>query len=92
MAFVLTPLVANAQSNEYFTPGKPSSPPAPVIHTINNLPVVPNARIQPGDQLSVAVYGDQTLSQNVPVMADGTIDYPLIGRLQVAGKTPAEAS
>ncbi|MBV8150408.1 MAG: polysaccharide biosynthesis/export family protein, partial [Candidatus Eremiobacteraeota bacterium] len=89
---VFMPPVANAATDEYFTPGKPASPPATVINTINNNPLVPNARIQPGDQLSVEVYGDPTLSQSVPVMADGTIAYPLIGRVAVTGKTPDEAS
>jgi len=43
--------------------------------------------IHAGDQLSVQVFGQQSLSQNVTVMADGTVDYPLIGRLQVGGET-----
>ena len=49
-------------------------------------------RIHPGDQLSVQVFGDQTLTQNVIVLADGTVDYPLIGRVPVAGKTPDQAA
>jgi polysaccharide biosynthesis/export protein len=49
-------------------------------------------RIHPGDQLSVQVFGDQTLTQNVIVLSDGTVDYPLIGRVPVAGKTPDQAA
>ncbi|MGA9944781.1 MAG: polysaccharide biosynthesis/export family protein [Candidatus Cybelea sp.] len=49
-------------------------------------------RIHPGDQLSVQVFGDQTLSQTVIVLGDGTVDYPLIGRVRVAGKTPDQAA
>jgi polysaccharide export outer membrane protein len=48
--------------------------------------------IHPGDQLSVQVYGDQTLTQTVTVLNDGTIAYPLIGQVQVAGKTPEQAA
>lgn len=43
--------------------------------------------IHPGDQLSVTVYGQQTLSQNITVLPDGAIEYPLIGRVQVGGMT-----
>lgn len=48
--------------------------------------------IHPGDQLSVQVYGDQSLTQNVTVLNDGTIAYPLIGQIPVAGKTPEQAA
>src|SRR5579884_1381545 len=48
--------------------------------------------IHPGDQLSVQVYGDQSLTQNVTVLNDGTIEYPLIGQVAVAGKTPEQAA
>jgi polysaccharide export outer membrane protein len=48
--------------------------------------------IHSGDQLSVQVFGDQSLSQNAMVLGDGTIDYPLVGRVRVAGKTPSQAA
>jgi polysaccharide biosynthesis/export protein len=49
-------------------------------------------KIHPGDQLSVQVYGDQSLTQNVMVLSDGTLEYPLIGRVPVAGKTLDQAA
>lgn len=52
----------------------------------------PGTVIHPGDQLSVQVYGDQTLTQTVTVLNDGTIAYPLIGQVPVAGKTPEQAA
>lgn len=53
-----------------------------------NMPTV----IHPGDQLSVQVFGDQSLTQNVTVLQDGTVAYPLIGQVPVAGKTPEQAA
>jgi polysaccharide export outer membrane protein len=48
--------------------------------------------IHPGDQIAIQVYGNQMLSQTVTVLDDGTIDYPLIGRVHVANHTPAQAA
>jgi polysaccharide export outer membrane protein len=48
--------------------------------------------IHPGDQLSVQVFGDASLTQSVIVLPDGTVDYPLIGRVPVSGKTPDQAA
>lgn len=39
-----------------------------------------------GDVLRITVYGDNGLSGSFPVGADGTIGYPLLGNLSVAGK------
>jgi polysaccharide biosynthesis/export protein len=55
-------------------------------------PLPSETKIHPGDQLSVQVYGDQSLTQNVMVLSDGTLEYPLIGRVPVAGKTLDQAA
>jgi polysaccharide export outer membrane protein len=56
-------------------------------------PALPSpTRIHAGDQLSVQVYGDATLTQNVTVLPDGTVNYPLIGRVSLAGSTPDQAA
>jgi polysaccharide biosynthesis/export protein len=48
---------------------------------------LPAQVIHPGDQLNIQVYGQQSLSQTVTVMQDGTIEYPLIGRVKIGGQT-----
>lgn len=81
---------------------QPAQPPAQ-MQPVAGTPILPRStpavmhgdpgyKIHAGDQLNVQVYGEQTLSQPVTVLQDGSIQYPLVGRLQVAGSTPAEAS
>ncbi len=48
--------------------------------------------IHRGDQLSVQVFGDQTLTESVMVLNDGSIQYPLVGRVVVADHTPTQAA
>jgi polysaccharide export outer membrane protein len=52
----------------------------------------PAYHINPGDVLNVTVYGDSTLTQSATVLDDGTIVYPLVGRIAVAGETTTAAS
>lgn len=56
------------------------------------VPVGADYKIHPGDQLAVSVYGEPSLTQTVTVLPDSTIEYPMIGRVAVGGRTPAEAS
>jgi polysaccharide export outer membrane protein len=49
-------------------------------------------RVHSGDVLNVQVFGEQTLSQPVTVLNDGSIVYPLAGRLMVSGDTLAEVT
>lgn len=49
-------------------------------------------RIHPGDQLSVSVYGEPTLTQTVTVLPDSTIAYPLVGRVAFENETPSQAA
>ncbi len=48
--------------------------------------------IHPGDQLNVQVYGDKDLTQTVTVLPDGSIVYPLIGRVEVGGESVDQAT
>src|SRR5687767_240769 len=47
-------------------------------------------RLGPGDLLRVNVFGSPELSGEVRVSETGNITYPLIGQVQVAGKSPAQ--
>jgi protein involved in polysaccharide export with SLBB domain len=48
-------------------------------------------RIRAGDQLSVTVYGDASLTQTVKVLPGGSIVMPLAGTVHVGGLTPQQA-
>ena len=47
-------------------------------------------RINPGDVLEIYVWGEERLQRTVNVLPDGTIAFPLIGQLNVAGLLPSE--
>jgi protein involved in polysaccharide export with SLBB domain len=54
------------------------------------VPDEPDHTIGPGDTFEVNVYGEEDLSGKHRIGADGTIDFPLVGRLQVGRKGPGE--
>ncbi|HEX3550191.1 MAG TPA: polysaccharide biosynthesis/export family protein [Candidatus Elarobacter sp.] len=90
LAFALNPSAAGAQSapQPINTPSAaPSAQPAPQ----SDAGVSVSSVIHPGDTLSIGVYGDSTLPGTTIVQADGTIQYPLIGRVFVGGMSAAEA-
>jgi len=74
------------------SPASAQSQPATTV-TAQSVPttVAKNYIIHPGDQLAIVVYGDQTLTQTATVLPDGSITYPLVGRVSVAGKTSTQA-
>ena len=44
--------------------------------------------IRPGDVLQISVWKEEQLDQEVLVLADGTVNYPLIGSVNAEGFTP----
>jgi protein involved in polysaccharide export with SLBB domain len=53
------------------------------------LPVL-DERLGVDDVFTVRIVGEQDLSGQYRVAADGTIDFPYVGRLEVAGQRPGE--
>ena len=47
--------------------------------------------VHPGDTLAISVFEHPDLTQNAVVQADGTIQYPLVGRVLVGGMSVADA-
>jgi len=55
-------------------------------------PPVVDATLGPGDLFDVRVFGEPDLTGTYRVGPDGTIDYPLVGRMVVSGRLPSEVS
>lgn len=70
--------------------GCPSSG-GPVVRTTSGPPAV-DMSLGPADVFDVRVYGESELSSTYRVAPDGTIDFPLIGRVVVRGLTPAQVA
>jgi len=68
----------------------PAASPAPAA-TAPDTSTTVSPVIHPGDVLTISVFDEPTLPQTAVVQADGTIQYPLAGRVYVAGMSAAEA-
>ena len=86
-------LTAPAAAATIAAPPAPATPQAPAAAAHSgSVESDPSYRINPGDQLNVQVFGEPTLTQTVTVLDDGTIQYPLIGKVKVGGSTPTQAA
>ena len=47
-------------------------------------------RLQAGQQISVTVYGEASVSGNYQIDPNGFVSIPLAGKIQAAGLSPAE--
>jgi polysaccharide export outer membrane protein len=52
----------------------------------------PDTTLGPSDTFEVAVYGDKDLSGKFQVGDDGQINFPLVGLIAIAGKSPNDAA
>ena len=53
-------------------------------------PSISTYRINPGDDLNVYVWGEERLQRQMKVLPDGTIAFPLVGQIKVAGLRPQD--
>ena len=47
-------------------------------------------RLNPGDVLLISVWNEEALQQEMLILPDGTISFPLVGILKAASRTPAQ--
>jgi polysaccharide export outer membrane protein len=82
-------LVVNAALSELNGLSAQDTPVAPAGEA---LPAVslPEYRVNPGDELQIGVWREDQLQRAVMVLPDGTISFPLVGRISAAGQTTRE--
>jgi polysaccharide export outer membrane protein len=59
-------------------------PPAPVA------PPLKPYRINPGDEIEIYVWGDERLQRVLKVLPDGSVSFPLVGRIDALNKLPTD--
>ncbi|ABQ68767.1 sugar transporter [Rhizorhabdus wittichii DC-6] len=72
-------------------PAFAAAPPAPVAAPA---PVAPAPlkpyRINPGDEIEIYVWGDERLQRVLKVLPDGSVSFPLVGRIDALNKLPTD--
>lgn len=51
---------------------------------------LPEYRVNPGDELQISVWREDQLQRTVMVLPDGSLSFPLVGRIAGAGRTTRE--
>lgn len=99
LVFVTAPLMTSpGWADTTSKKKKSSSSPfhiVPNVHEDESVPLsngYPPVLIGPGDLLAIFVYGESQLATEYRVDADGTIIFPYLGPVKLAGYTPNEAS
>ncbi len=62
-----------------------------VTISMANADVAPSYKLHQGDLIQVSVWGEDKLQKESLVLPDGSITYPLAGRVEVVGLTSVEA-
>ncbi len=78
---VMAPVAAAAQPAPTARVAQPATPASSTD---------PAYRINPGDELEVFVWGEERLQKQVRVLPDGSFTFPLVGRIEAAGRLPSE--
>ena len=69
-----------------------AAPPAPVTApaaVATTAPLKPY-RINPGDEIEIYVWGDERLQRVLKVLPDGSVSFPLVGRIDALNKLPTD--
>ena len=51
---------------------------------------LPEYRVNPGDELQISVWREDQLQRTVIVLPDGSLSFPLVGRIDAFGQTPRQ--
>lgn len=78
--------IATVSASDAGTPAlaEKTAPSEPQVESPNSY------RLKPGDALEVSVWHDETLHKQLKVLPDGSITFPLAGRVDVAGLSTAQ--
>lgn len=75
-------------------PAPAAAAPASSYGSTGAIPTVgSNYKLRPGDEITLSVYGETTLSPQQPlrVLPGGAVEIPLVGEVIVGGRTPSQA-
>lgn len=79
--------IAHAQTAAQAASAQPTGVQAPARAGAGS---VSSYRINAGDQIEINVWGEERLQRELSVLPDGTIAFPLVGQIRVAGALPQE--
>ena len=69
-------------------PAAPAGPPAPAAGPATA--ALKPYRINPGDEIEIYVWGDERLQRVLKVLPDGSVSFPLVGRIDALNKLPTD--